>query len=228
MVVLYGTLGFSPEKFLGAIPAVGGKIERAVVYTAAEQVAHVKKSEAAFRKVRGALKAIVISCEHRRFSSPWNFDEIARTLIQDLSREDPRNVVFNLTGGPKTMTVAATIACLVHGVRVLYVPEESGSIGAPFTLPLLRIRYSDFLTETQTKLLNEVRKHEPRSLAELASILGRSNATITFHAQKLEEIGALTFLSDPGNRLIRSPRLTTAGEIMLMAEQVLAKRGPRT
>lgn len=223
MVVLYGTLGFSPQKFLGAVPAVGEKIERVVVYTAAATETNTQRSEAAYRKVREALRAIVDQCEHRRFSSPWNFDEIARGFIQDIAKEDPRRLVFNLTGGPKTMTVAATIACLVHGVRTLYVAEESEGIGAPFALPLLRIRYSQFLTEAQAKLLDAIKKYEPGSLDELADILRRSNATITFHTQKLEEIGALTFLSDPKNRLLRSPRLTFTGEIMLMAERTLAK-----
>lgn len=73
-------------------------------------------------------------------------------------------------------------------------------------------------------MLQAVKKHEPRSLDELAEILRRSNATITFHAQRLEELGALTFLSDPKNRLLRSPRVTFTGEVMLMAEQALSKR----
>jgi DNA-binding MarR family transcriptional regulator len=227
MVNLFGTLGFSAKKFLAAIPAVGQTIERAVVYTAADKPGDSKKSETAFREVREALAAIVIRCEHRRFSSPWDFGEIVRTLIHDLSREDPRNVIFNLTGGPKTMTVAATIACLVHGIRVLYVPEEAEGLGTPFALPLLRIRYSEFLTGTQAQVLAAVKKHEPRSLDQLAAFLRRSNATITFHAQRLEEIGALTFLLDPANRLTRSPRLTLTGEIMLLAEEALAKRNLR-
>jgi len=227
MAILFGTLGWSPEKFLGAVPSVGEPIERAVVYTAATTEAATKKSEDAYRKVRDALAAMAIRCERRRFSSPWNFDEMARTLIQDLAKEDPRKVVFNLTGGPKTMTVAATIACLVHGVRVLYVPEEPGAPGAPFPLPLLRIRYSQFLTETQARILDAINKHGPQSLDELASIMRRSNATITFHARRLEEMGALTFLPDPRNRLRRSPRLTFTGEIMLMAEQMLARQRPR-
>jgi len=227
MVTLFGTLGFSPKKFLGAIPAVGARIERAVVYTAADTAKDVKRSDAAFREVRDVLAAVDIRCEHRKFSSPWNFNEIARTFIQDLSKEDPQNVVFNLTGGPKTMTVAATIACMVYGVRALYVPEESGDAGSPFVLPLLRIRYSQILTEAQAKLIEAVKRHEPRTLDELAGILRRSNATISFHAQRLEALGALTFLPDSKNRLMRSPRVTFTGEIMLMAEQVLSRSAQR-
>jgi len=226
MVNLFGTLGFSAKKFLAAIPAVGQAIEKAVVYTAADKPVDLKRSEQAFHEVKETLAAIVIRCEHRKFSSPWDFGEITRTLIHDLSNEDPLNVIFNLTGGPKTMTVAATIACLVHGVRVIYVPEEAEGLGTPFVLPLLRIRYSEFLTATQAQVLAAVREHEPRSLDELAAILHRSNATISFHAKRLEGIGALAFLQDSSNRLVRSPRLTFTGEIMLLAEQALAKRHP--
>ena len=98
MATLFGTLGFSPKKFLGAIPAVGARIEKALVYTAADTATDAKRSDAAFREVREVLAALDIRCEHRRFSSPWNFGEIARAFIQDLSKENPQNVVFNLTG----------------------------------------------------------------------------------------------------------------------------------
>ncbi len=227
MVVVFGTLGFTAEKFLAALPSVGAQVERAVVYTGREVKPREKRlSDTALAKVRSVLQAMTIACDHKEFSSPWDFAEIARSMMMDLREVDPRRAVFNLTGGPKTMTVAATVACLVHGVRVLYVPEELEGPSVPVELPLLRIRYSQVLSETQQKVLRVVRDHSPRSLDELAQILRKSNSVVTVHAQKLAALGALSFLPNPDNRLLKAPRMTVAGEIMLAAEEALSIRSP--
>ena len=124
------------------------------------------------------------------------------------------------------MTVAATVACLIYGVRVLYVPEELEGPAVPVELPLFRIRYSQVLSETQQQVLRVVRDHSPRSLDELAQILGKGNSVVTVHAQKLANLGALSFLPNPDNRLLKAPRVTVAGEIMLAAEEALVTRSP--
>src|SRR2546425_6377546 len=226
MVVVFGTLGFTAKKFLAAFPAVGSEIEKAVVYTGRELKPREKKlSEAALAEVRSVLRSMTITCEHKEFSSPWDFAEIARSMMMDLREVDPRQAVFNLTGGPKTMTVAATVACLIHGVRVLYVPEELEGPSVPVELPLFRIRYSQVLSKTQQKVLRVVRDHSPRSLDELAQILRKSNSVVTVHAQNLAALGALSFLPNPDNRLTKAPRVTVAGEVMLAVEEALKVKG---
>ena len=64
------------------------------------------------------------------------------------------------------------------------------------------------------------------SLDELAQILGKGNSVVTVHAQKLANLGALSFLPNPDNRLLKAPRVTVAGEIMLAAEESLVTRSP--
>lgn len=55
----------------------------------------------------------------------------------------------------------------------------------------------------------------------ISSILRLSNATVTFHVQHLEQIGAITFLYDPRERLVRAPRVTPTCEITPLAEQIM-------
>lgn len=179
-------------------------------------------SSAALAEVKQTLESLTVPYTHREFSSPWNFIEIVHAMLADMRREPPENVVFNLTGGPKTMTVAATIACLILGARAVYVPEELKGGATPIQLPLLRIRYSAILTESEQRVLRAIQDHQPESLNELASILRLKNPTISFHVGRLREIGAVTFLPNRRNRLLRTPRATPAGEIMLLAEEILS------
>ncbi len=218
---MFGTLGWHPSKFLDAIPRSGETIERVVVYTGSTGEEERRKSRRALRVVTETLEAVHLPFDHRDFTDPWDFTGILRTLLSDLREESSEEALFNLTGGPKTMTVAATVACLLLGVRVLYVPEEQEGGGVPVELPLFRVRYSDILTEKQQEVLRVIREESPESLDELAVALRRANTTVTFHVQRLQALGALTLVPHPENRLIRTPKLTPAGEIMMMAEETL-------
>lgn len=225
MVILVGTLGFHPEKFLAAVPAVGTSVERVVVYTGAQtRPRERERSARAVEEVLRTLDALALPHEHREFSSPWAYADIFRTLVGDLERLGPRDTLFNLTGGPKTMTVAATMACLMLGVRVVYVPEELEGPGRPVELPLLRIRYSQVLTPAQHRILRAVRDHQPATLDALARRLRRQNATVSYHVENLVRAGALRLEADPNRRTVRRPVLTDAGEIMLLAQETLTRR----
>lgn len=221
MTVLFGTLGWHPSKFLDAIPRAGETIERVVIYTGSTGEEERRNSRRSLQVVTETLDAMHLPLEHRDIANPWDFTEILRTFLSDLREGRPDETLFNLTGGPKTMTVAATVACLLLGVRALYVPEELEGGGVPVELPLFRVRYSDMLTERQQEVLRVIREEAPESLDELAGALRRANATVTFHVQRLQDLGAVTLVPHPGSRLVRTPKLTPAGEIMLMAEQIL-------
>ncbi len=226
MVTLYGTLGFHPEKLLGAIPSVQGYLEGVVVYTATEKGEALKRSKRALEAVRKTLEPMGVGMEHRTFGSPWDFSHIVERLMADLDEERTNQVIFNLTGGPKTMTVAATMTCLFLGIKAIYVPEEEGNQEA-IELPLFRIPYSSILSPVQHKVLSAIDENEPGSLQELSRILRRSNATLTFHAKKLETMGAIELMENPQDRGVRVPRLTSAGRIILNAERILFPEGKK-
>ncbi len=85
MVVLFGTLGFHPEKLLSAIPGLEVPVGHVVIYSAAQ--AKTKERElarVALKQVTETLDAMGMSYEHREFTSPWSFSDIFRVLLRDL------------------------------------------------------------------------------------------------------------------------------------------------
>ncbi len=224
MVVLFGTLGFHPEKFLSAVPGVGQSVERVVVYAAAQTEPEARRrTESALGAVLETLRQMGVPSEFRELRGPWAYGDILRTLLRDLQDHRPEDMVFNLTGGPKTMTVAASMACLLLGIRVVYVPEELEGPGRPVELPLLRIRYSQVLTPVQQRILRVIRDATPPTLTDLARRLRRREATVSYHVENLEGLGAIRVEPAQDRRAAR-PVLTEAGEIMLLAEETLGQR----
>lgn len=196
-------------------------IERAVVYTGVVGGGKEQSlSKQALKKVGESLEAMGVPLEHRAFPGPWAYREIFETLMKDLQAERDQEVVFNLTGGPKSMTVAATMACLMLGVRVVYVPEELEGPGKAVELPLLRARYSSILTPTQGRILKSIRDRPPASLDALSKQLRRKNATVSFHIENLERLGVVWLERNEDRRILR-PRLTEAGEIVLAVDEAL-------
>ncbi|MFQ5934760.1 MAG: MarR family transcriptional regulator, partial [Dehalococcoidia bacterium] len=218
MVVLFGTLGFHPAKLLAAIPSVGLTIERAVIYTGVVGEGEERSlSDEALRDVTRTLDTLGVPAEHREFTSPWAYREMLETLVRDLHQYPPDGVVFNLTGGPKSMTVAAAMACLMLGIRVIYVLEELGGPGKVIELPLLRIRYGSVLTPSQWKILKTIRDGRPVSLDDLSKQLRRKAATVSYHVDNLLKLGAVRLAQDENRRTTRIPFLTETGEVMLLA-----------
>ncbi len=221
VTVLYGTLGGHPSTFLDTIQRSGEPIERVVIYTGSASEEERKNSQKALAVVTKTLDSMRIEFDHRNFTSPRDFATILRTLLFDLLERTSDHVLFNLTGGPETITVAATVACLLLGIRVLYNPGEPNVGATSVELPVFRVRYSQVLTEKQRELLRAIHDEAPGSLDDLAVVLGKDNATITYHVQRLQELGAVKLLADPRNRLIRTPKLTPTGDIMLMVEEII-------
>jgi|GEM_PF-2536486 len=226
MVVIYGTLGFHPEKLLGGISAVGRPVERMVVYTAYEDELSMKKVSKAVEEVRVTAEKLGIDFEHREFPSPWDFFSILKGLLTDLKRER-KEVVLNLTGGPKTMTVASTIVSIFLGLRVIYIPEESNVDEPPIELPLFRVPYSGVLSKGQLRVLRCIEETEPWSLDQLSRALRLSNATISYHIHNLERMGAVEIHIDGSDRTVHRPRVTMNGKMMLLAEESLGEHGSR-
>jgi CRISPR locus-related DNA-binding protein len=219
VTVLFGTLGFTPAKFLGALKTLPD-VERVVFYTAhTERAKDRDRSEAVIGEVQAALKTFDVPYSHVPLSNPFDFPAILQRFLDDLQAIDPRLAVFNLTGGTKPMAVAATVACMVLGIRAFYVPEEQE--GAPAgELPVVRIRYASVLTSAQRRVLEVVRDKEPGSLAALAQLLRVQPPTLSGHLRKLEDLGALRLQAPDQGGQTRRPTLTDAGAMLLVTDRV--------
>jgi DNA-binding MarR family transcriptional regulator len=223
MTVLLGTLGFTPKKFLGVLKTLPD-VERAVVYTAAtERTKDRERVDQAWKEVERTLKSLDIPAERVVLEDPFDFAAFLERFLKDVKVIGPENAVLNLTGGSKPMAVAATVACLVLGVRAVYVPEEQER-AKPIDLPIFRIRYSSVLSPKEHRVLETIRDTEPPTLTALASELKILPSTLSGHLRKLELLGAVRLLPIPRQGQARRPELTEAGDLLLRVEQLAASR----
>jgi len=223
MTVLLGTLGFTPKKFLGVLKSLPD-IERAIVYTAATGRARDRERvDQAWREVERTLKSLDIPAERVILEDPFDFAAFLERFLKDVKAIGPSNAVLNLTGGTKPMAVAATVACLVLGVRAVYVPEEQERAKA-IDLPIFRIRYSSVLTPKEHRVLETIRDEEPANLTALAGRLKILPSTLSGHLRKLETLGAVQLTPVLGEGQARRPELTEAGELLLRVELLAGQR----
>ncbi|HLB67692.1 MAG TPA: DUF6293 family protein [Thermoplasmata archaeon] len=217
MTVLFGTLGFTPGKFLGAIKTLPG-ITRVVFYTAHTGRAEDRaRSERAVAEVKRTLTSLNIPFRHVPLEDPFDFGAFLTRFLEDIKKTGSEEMVFNLTGGTKPMAVAATVACMVLGVTAYYVPEEQEGAQA-IELPIFRIRYSNVLTTKERRVLEEVRQNQPESLTDLADELGIEPSTLSGHLRNLEKLAAVRLISIEGKGQLRRPELTQAGDLLLAVE----------
>ncbi len=211
-------MGFTPAKFLGAIKTIPN-ITRVVFYTAhTDQAADRARSEKTVAEVTRALTNFGIAHEHVKLPNPFDFGAFLTRFLDDIKRAGSEDKVFNLTGGTKPMAIAATVACMMLGVPVYYVPEEH-ELAPGIELPIFRIRYSTVVTAKAYKVLEAIHGAEPASLGDLADLLGIEQSTLSGHLRRLEEFGAVRLVAVPGKGQLRRPELTQAGTLLLAAER---------
>lgn len=143
---------------------------------------------------------------------PFDYVGTLERLVGDLRSVADRRVLFNLTGGPKTMAVAAAMACLLLGIPVLYVPEEEPN-PVPIPLPIVRMRYVNMLTPKMHEVLHVLAAKGDLSAAELARGLRIAHSTLDYHLARLERLGAIGWVAE-GRR--RRAAISDLGRVLLL------------
>ncbi|MFQ5905547.1 MAG: DUF6293 family protein [bacterium] len=219
MTIVCATLGFTPEKLLAAIrPAPN--VEKVMLFTAYSPEGK-EKAERAEKEVRVVLRQLGIECQSIVLKSPWDFLEIFESMLKSLADLASHNLVFNLTGGPKSMTVAATMASVLLGIPLLYFPEENERVKQEaIHLPVLKLAYSSFLTESQRRVLREIQRRGGTAKgADVYAALRIRPATLDYHFKKLKKLGVIDVKPMEQDRRHRVVTITDAGRLLLMAEK---------
>ena len=210
MTLLVSTLGFHAEKLLGAIPQSGAS-EVWFYVAPGTTPAKQAKVDRAVRTVERALRHLGLPFQRRTLRNPFDYLGTLRRFLDDL-REAKEPALVNLTGGPKTMTVAATMACLLLGVPVVYVPEEEEN-PTPVSLPIVRMRYTHLLRPQMRRVLETLSTRGPMSAADLARYLEIRHSTLDYHLTRLERLGALERVPQ-GHR--RHVAVSDIGRVLLL------------
>ncbi len=216
MVTLLSTLGFTPDKLLPAVIAQGGVRKLIIYYAPGETAAKEKKAQLALTYVLERLEGTRLQIERVRLPHPWRVPEMVEAMLADIRREGARNCVFNLTGGTKAMAVAASLACVLTGVRAVYVPEESED-PMPVDLPLPPLLLKPVLTPQRERVLSALAEREYPSQAALARALRLAESTVCHHLTQLKAAGAVEVApSEEANGLI--PRITARGRLLILLQ----------
>lgn len=179
---MFGTLGFTPEKFLPSLRH-HSPIEGVRIFHDADE-----RSREAADNVRTHCKEIGLTCEAIQVDA---FDMVvAASRIREEVREfDRGSLVFNITGGTAVLSCAALLTCVLDGIRAETTDLRDPS-RAPEPLPLLTISYKELLTDAQRNVLQAIADRSGKvSQRDLVEILGLRKATVSHHVKSLKERG---------------------------------------
>lgn len=210
MTIIFGTLGFTPEKLLPTVRATAS-VRKLHFY----HDDHERSREAAER-VRAFCRDLRLDVEGVELDA-FDIIECARRMRRDLQRAGAENAVFNITGGTPVISSAATLACILEGVRAVYIHETTRE---EIPLPLLSLRYEEILNKEQRRVLGTVAAAGPAGItqAEIGRRLDLARATVSHHVTKLKRKQLLRAETDEADA--RSERLFVreSAALLLMDE----------
>lgn len=177
MTVVFGTLGFTPEKLLPTVRNADA-VRKLVFFHD-----HEPRSRAAAEKVRAFCRDRGLEVEGAEIDA-FDIVESAQAIRRRLGREPREEIVFNITGGTAVLSAAATLVCILEGVRTVYVDERTWE---EFPLPLLAVGPHDLLSPEQRKVLAFIAKRkEGCRQADILRGLKLSRGTVSYHVQTLK------------------------------------------
>ncbi len=141
-----------------------------------------------------------------------------------IHKENPGSeIIYNLTGGTKMMSLSCYIIASLLGERVFYIFKKDDDSMELIELPTLRfnIEFLNKLSGKKIRLLELIRE-KPRTLTELSKILKLSKPTISIgYVEKLEQQNLIK--KETISRRSQKIGITKTGEIILMLKKSLFK-----
>lgn len=185
MVVVFGTLGFTPEKFLPSLRH-HAPIDAVRVFHDADE-----RSQDAAQDVQAHCGEIGLDCEAIQVDA-FDMLEAAGAIRKETAAFEKGAIVFNITGGTAVLSTAALLTCVLEGIRAETSDLRDAS-RPPEALPLLTIEYNELLTDAQRRVLRAISERSGKvSQSDLVDILGLRKATVSHHVKSLKERGLVT------------------------------------
>jgi len=194
MVVLFGTLGFTPEKFLPSLRQ-HAPVDAVRIFHDAEP-----RSQEAALDVQRHCKELGIDCTPVQVNA-FDIVEAAGTIRRELRRFEHGSVVFNITGGTAVLSCAALLVAVLDGVRTETVDLRDAQ-APPIPLPLLTISYKELLTGAQRTVLRAISDGRGKvTQRDLVEQLGLRKATVSHHVKTLKHRGLVSGRSAEDGRM---------------------------
>lgn len=185
MVVVFGTLGFTPDKLLPSLRH-HAPVDAVRVFHDTDE-----RSKDAAADVRAHCDELGLACETIPVDAFDMLDAVG-TIRKEVSAFDTGAIVFNITGGTAVLSCAALLTCVLDGIRTETTDLRDKS-QPPEPLPLLTIEYSELLTDAQRRVLRAISERNGKvSQSDLVDVLGLRKATVSHHVKSLKERGLVT------------------------------------
>ncbi|MBS7626742.1 CRISPR locus-related DNA-binding protein [Candidatus Bathyarchaeota archaeon] len=163
--------------------------------------------KAAVPKILNATEILDIKTEIVTVN-PYDIPSIIDTIKKKINEQDTPTIL-NVTGGRKTMALAATLAGMVAGEKVediIYVTEEEHKT---VSLPRL-LNPESLLTSEKRKILRIINDKTETSAEELQAEMNVKMQAIWKHLRELEQLGYITSCKSKPRKF----KLTLSGQLL--------------
>lgn len=202
---IFGTLGFTPTKFLPTL-RLRDDVERAVVFHN-----NNSKSRQAAKEIEGYCRELGITHAQKPVDA-FDLVDCASAMQEEVRKADNDNILFNVTGGTKVLTAAAILTCILEGVRAIYVHDDTGD---EVRLPLLTAPYENLLTDAQRQVLQHVAGHPGCNQQEVCNALTLTKPTVSHHIGRLVDHGLLLQVTDPNDGRRKALKMIPSARLLL-------------
>lgn len=188
MTIVFGTLGFTPKKLVPTLTR-HDNVSKLVFFHD-----HHDRSKEAAAAVRSYCHEKGIDTEGKEVDA-YDILQCAQQMRRELRKYPTNEIVFNLTGGTPVISSAATLICILEGIRAVYIDERSGE---EIALPLLTMRYDEVLNKEQRLVLRFIwAAKNGCTQAQIKTGLKLARATVSHHVQNLKKKQLLRAEKDP-------------------------------
>lgn len=210
MTVVFGTLGFTPNKLLPTVRNHDGVTHLVFFHD------HDSRGKVAATKVRDFCKDGGIKWTDVEVDA-FDILECARRMLREVRKHARDEIVFNITGGTPVISSAATLVCILEGIRAVYIHEETKEeIG----LPLLTVRYESILNPKQARVLAFIAQNGDTGCAQvdIGKALKLSASTVSHHVKNLKNQQLIRVETDPKDT--RSERVFVMPSATILLERI--------
>ena len=181
MVTIFATLGWEPKSVIPSLK-IRDNVEKLVVYYSLDM-----RGEKAYQKLWEYCGSINLALKPVKLKDQFDLIKIANKIRKDIKTYAGKEIIFNITGGTKVMSSAALLACIMEGIPAVYCNEKTGM---EESLPLMQIKYEDFLSTPQKRILRIIKElGENCTAVMIAEKANLRKATVSHHVKELENRG---------------------------------------
>lgn len=155
------------------------------------------------RQIDSSIDLQIHRVDHRDF-------EGMVVSLKALLEKAEGHIIANLSGGPREIFLAFTIACLSQSGRIFKTTSYSDIERSLQEIVLPNITAT--LEDRQKSILKDVNDSQPTTITDIAKRLSVSESTVSRKVAKLAELGALHLVSKGKTKEVR---ITLTGRILL-------------